>query len=76
MIDRTCMSGQADARMIRAKEAAETAGLEIGMGLRRVEGDTIFDRWRWGRVPMEGGVAGDVVTYQHDPSGDDDNLRE
>ena len=47
--------------------------MEIGMRLRRVEGDKIFDRWRWGRVPMEGG--GWLVTYQHDPS-DEENLRE
>ena len=43
------------------------------MRLRRVEGDNIFDKWRWGRVPMEGG--GWLVTYQHDLS-DEENLRE
>ena len=74
MIDRTCMSVQAGARMVRVKAAAETAGLDIGMRLRRVEGDKIFDTWRWGRVPMEGG--GWLVTHQRDPGGDDDNLRE
>ena len=56
--------------MARVKAAAETAGLEIGMILRRVEGDNIFDKWRWGRVPMEG--RGWLVTYRHDPSDDED----
>ena len=73
VIDRTCMSEQASARMARVRAAAETAGMEIGMRLRRVEGDKIFNRWRWGRVPMEGG--GWLVTYQHDPI-DEENLRE
>ena len=62
------MSEHADARMARVRAAAETAGMEIGMRLRRVEGDTIFDKWRWGRVPMEEG--GWLVMYQHSPSGD------
>ena len=65
--DRACMSEQASARMARVRAAAETAGMEIGMRLRRVEGDKIFDKWRWGRVPMEGG--GWLVTYQHDLRG-------
>ena len=76
MIDRTCMGKQADARTVRVKAAAETTGLDIGMRLRRIEGTTFSIsgggaeyRWKEGRGEWLG-------TDQHDPNGDDDNLRE
>ena len=48
------------------RAAATAAGLNIGTRLRRIVGDNLFHKWRWGRVPMAGG--GCVVTYRHDLS--------
>ena len=50
--------------MARVRAAATAAGLNIGTRLRRIVGDNIFHKWRWGRVPMAGG--GGLVTYRHD----------
>ena len=64
-MDRTCLQGDEDERMRRMREAAAAAGLRLGDRLRRIQGEHIFDKWRWGRVPIEGG--GWLVTFRHDP---------
>ena len=48
----------------RIRIAAAAAGLDVGSRLRRIKGEHMFDRWRWGRVPMDGG--GWLVTFKHD----------
>ena len=54
--------------MQQIRAAAAAAGLEIGDRLRAIRGEHMFDRWRWGRVPMAEG--GWLVTYLHDPIAD------
>ena len=58
-MDRACLVVQAEERAREIKSAAAAVGLEIGSRLRKIEGERIFERWRWGRIPIEGGgVAG------------------
>ena len=63
-VDRGLLKTQALERMARVRAAATAAGLNIGTRLRRIVGDNIFHKWRWGRVPMARG--GWLVTYRHD----------
>ena len=65
MMPRECLVEAEDQRMSRVRESAAAAGMKIGGRLRKIQGEHMFHRWRWGRVPMEGG--GWLVTFQHDP---------
>jgi len=49
-------------------EAAEWK-LAVGGRLRDIVGVGMYERWRWGRVPMQGG-KGWLVTYQHGGRGE------
>ena len=64
-MDRACLVVQAGERAREIKSAAAAAGLELGSRLRKIEGERILERWRWGRIPIEGG--GWLVTFMHDP---------
>ena len=70
-VDRSCLEEQAAGRARQIQAAAAEAGLEIGSRLRTIQGDNMFERWRWGRVSIEGG--GWLVTFRHDGvAGDED----
>lgn len=73
-IDRSQLKVQGAERMVRVRKSAALTGLQIGTRLRKIVGDGIFEKWRWGRVPMVGG--GWLVTYQHDPSDSDEEGRD
>ena len=66
VVDRSCLAERAAERVRRIKAAAEEAGLQVGDRLRVIKGEDMFERWRWGRVPMVGG--GWLVTFRHDNS--------
>ena len=72
-IDRASLAGSASERARRIQLAAAAAGMAIGGRLKKIEGEHMFDRWRWGRVPMEGG--GWLVTFTHDPRAEWDDIR-
>ena len=64
VVDRSHLTAAAAERGKVVKEAAAAAGLAVGERLRVIRDEHMFQRWRWGRVPMDGG--GWLVTFRHD----------
>ena len=58
----------AEAMAVISEEAAEWR-LAVGGRLRDIVGGGMYERWRWGRVPMQGG-RGWLVTYHHGGRGE------
>ena len=64
VVDRSHLTAAAAERVKVVKEAAAAARLAVGERLRVIRDEHMFQRWRWGRVPMDGG--GWLVTFRHD----------